>query len=153
MRERKRLLRYLVLHLYQKITGDNSTGFLKLTFQRHVRGCEMMQKSPRRWRRTEDGIREAPTSLLEPLRVIECRGHQVRNRHYTERNLYRLTGTRWRRMESVGSAESVSVIDACTQDCANFTLGAEFRKNSSCGAPARGWSEGVYFRRRGRCAI
>ena len=71
---------------------------------------------------------------LEPLRVIECRGHQVRNRHYTERNLYRLTGTRWRRMESVGSAAPASVINACTQDCANFTLGAAFRKNSSCGA-------------------
>ena len=37
-------------------------------------------------------------------------------------------------MESVGSAASVSVIDACTQDCANFTLGADFRKNSSHGA-------------------
>ena len=37
-------------------------------------------------------------------------------------------------MESVGSAAPASVINACTQDCANFTLGAEFRKNSSCGA-------------------
>ena len=37
-------------------------------------------------------------------------------------------------MESVESAESASVIDACTQDRANFTLGADFRKNSRCGA-------------------
>ena len=37
-------------------------------------------------------------------------------------------------MESVKSAESVSVIDACTQDCANFTLGAAFGENSSHGA-------------------
>ena len=31
-------------------------------------------------------------------------------------------------------AAPASVINACTQDCANFTLGAEFRKNSSHGA-------------------
>ena len=37
-------------------------------------------------------------------------------------------------MESVESAASVSVIDACTQDCANFTLGAAFGENSSYGA-------------------
>ena len=37
-------------------------------------------------------------------------------------------------MESVGSAASVSVINACTQDCANLALGAAFGENSSRGA-------------------
>ena len=37
-------------------------------------------------------------------------------------------------MESVGSAASVSVIDACTQDCANLALGAASGENSSRGA-------------------
>ena len=37
-------------------------------------------------------------------------------------------------MESVESAESASVIDACTQDCANLALGAAFGENSSRGA-------------------
>ena len=37
-------------------------------------------------------------------------------------------------MESLKSAAPASVIDACTQDCANFTLGAAFGENSSRGA-------------------
>ena len=54
-------------------------------------------------------------------------------------------------MESVGSAASASVIDACTQDCANFTLGAEFRKNSSCGArQGVGVKESIF---KGECVV
>ena len=34
-------------------------------------------------------------------------------------------------MESVESAESASMINACTQDCANIALGAVFGENSS----------------------
>ena len=37
-------------------------------------------------------------------------------------------------MDGVPSAASASVIDACTQDCANCTLGAVFGENSSYGA-------------------
>ena len=58
-----------------------------------------------------------------------------------------------RGMESVGSAASASVIDACTQDCANFTLGSAFGENSTPWRPARGWSDAVHFPRRVRCAI
>ena len=40
----------------------------------------------------------------------------------------------WRLMGGVQSAATVSVIDGCTQDCADLALGASFGENSSRGA-------------------
>ena len=58
------------------------------------------------------------------------------------------TGARWCLVESVGSAGSLSVNGACTQDCANFTSGVAVGETSNCDARPRqgvGWSEGVHF--------
>ena len=65
---------------------------------------------------------------------VVSRTEKDRPQTLTERNLYRLIRARWFLMERVESAESASVINACTQDCANFTLGAVFGENSSHGA-------------------
>ena len=64
-------------------------------------------------------------------------------------NLYRLTGTRWRRMESVGSAESWC--DRCMHaGLRQLNQEPTFAKTVVM-APGKGLGEGVYFQR--QCVV